>query len=188
MVDFMVRRQNNSLVPHTSMDMAVLQDLSFDNIFRVKLTKPRSAAHHGLFFAAIAEAFENWPENHDELTPENEDHLRAYLICKSHPDYREALAIFDMNNAALPFNEMVRAFAIAAAQKRICFPRVDLQKGKLYIVAPKSIKWDKMDQSEFNKLSSYVSEVLKEETGLSLEDYKKNFQDKRIGLHNGLRN
>ena len=177
MITFSAKRIGNKLIPHLADS-----ELEFDQIpgegkiVKVRVTLPRSIEHHRFLFAAIAEAYNNWPEK-AEFQPQNVEHLRAYLICKSHNDYREALATFDMKT--MNFKELVEAFGISAAQRKICFPIVDYERGKLYIVAPKSISWDKMEQSDFNTLSSYISEVLKEETGLTLEEYKKNATDEK---------
>lgn len=173
MLDFYAIKRGGSLYPSAKDSELKFMELPDNTLIRVKASVPRSAPHHRMFFAAIAEAFTQWPEA-NEFQPDSQEHLRAWLICRSHSDFREALATFDLN--AMNFNEMVMAFGKAAAQKRICFPRVDATRGKVYIVAPKSIAWDfekGMSQTEFNRLSGYVSEVLKEETGLSLEDYKK---------------
>lgn len=179
MVDLLVKKRLDGSFEPANMDGILgVEHLPCNVILKAKITRPRSKPHHNLFFAVVALAFKNWPESSDFL-PDSTEHLRAYLICSAAPEFREALFTIDMRTPN--FNEMVTALGIAGAQKRICFPRVDFKRGKMYIVAPKSIAWEKMDQAQINELSNKVSEVLLEETGLSFDDYKRELNKNNIG-------
>lgn len=44
--------------------------------------KPRSIDQHRRFFGLVRACFDHWPESH-EFQPDNEEHLRAYLLVKA---------------------------------------------------------------------------------------------------------
>jgi len=44
--------------------------------------KPRSLDQHRRFFGLVRACFHHWPEAH-EFQPDNEEHLRAYLLVKA---------------------------------------------------------------------------------------------------------
>ena len=44
--------------------------------------KPRSIDQHKRFFGLVRALYHHWPEGHD-FQPDNEEHLRAYLLVKA---------------------------------------------------------------------------------------------------------
>ncbi len=142
-----------------------------DVVLNVKVTSPRSRKHQGLFFAAIENAFSNWPHSH-KFKPENSEHLRQFLECKA--GYREALTVELTGDKGF----------IASLSGAIAHAQSKGTKGKqkyvfltntltdVWVVYAQSIAYDKLSQEDFNTVSHNVSEVLKEHTGVSLEEFK----------------
>jgi hypothetical protein len=67
--------------------------------------KQRSTAQHRRFFGLVKAAYDQWPENH-QFDPDNEDHLRAWLLVKAkHRTIKEFLLDGDTDEAArlIPF-------------------------------------------------------------------------------------
>lgn len=182
MPELRAKIENNNLIPYQACDNEVLNSLKPNMVYKVKFVSPRSNRHQGLFFAAIKSAFDNWPENH-EFKPENEEHLRQFLEIKA--GYRTALTV------SLDTSEHKQGFfaaltgAIAHAQAQ---GSKDSQKyvfimstaEKVFVVYANSISYSKLDQSEFNNVSNKVSDVLKEHTGLSLDDFKMGYGDCKL--------
>lgn len=50
--------------------------------------KPRSIDQHRRFYGLVKKAFGQWPEKSD-FQPEDEEHLRQWLICAAGPQWRE---------------------------------------------------------------------------------------------------
>lgn len=169
MPDIFVRRKEHALLPADKEALNSLLNLPEGEIVKCKISKKRSSPHHRLFFAAIQAAFDSWPEDKEEQF-ENKEEFRAWLICKAgyhnqikleldHPDYASKCA------------EMFSFFIKEAFGQRSIF----FKSHNTFLVGfvPQSIAWDKMDQSEFTELSQKVSDVLKAECEMNLDDFKR---------------
>lgn len=161
-------KKGETLTPADDAAMAFLMSLVEGRPTPIKVSNPRSSAHHRLFFGAIANAFKNWPEAHSEQFI-NAEELRGWLLCKAgyrthlsldldHPDYAEKCA--DM------FSLFIKQ---AFGHRKIFFKG---HGAKLVAFIPESIAFDKLSQTEFNKISSEVSDILKSEINMSLDDFK----------------
>lgn len=168
MPEVYVRRKENTLQPADKEALEKIISLPEGEMVKCKVSRRRSSPHHRLFFAAIQAAFDNWPERHPEQFEKAEE-LRGWLLCKAgysnkiklelgHPDYASKCA------------EMFSFFIKEAFGHRCIFFKS--HKNFLVGFVPESIAWDKMDQSEFTELSQKVSDVLKTEINMSLEDFK----------------
>lgn len=168
MPDIHIRRKYHNLIPADKKALEQILNLEEGQIVKCKITKKRSSPHHRLFFAALQAAYDNWPEDKEEQF-ENKEEFRAWLLCKAgyhdqikleldHPDYASKCA------------EMFAFFIKEAFGQRSIF----FKSHKTFLVGfvPQSIAWDKMEQSEFTDLTQKVSDVLKAEIEMSLDDFK----------------
>lgn len=125
--------------------------------------KRRSLPDHRRLFALIKTAFDNWPEAH-EFTPENPEHLRAWLVCKA--GWREATA-YDLGDRA---DAAVVALALEAgikAAKGTGFVRVVGRS--VAVITPKSMDFRSMGQAEFGLLRDAITDIITAETGIDEE-------------------
>jgi len=164
---FWIRRIGDVLHPVGPCDKAAMAEMLEGLTIEAKVAIPRSHDHHRFFFAAIAEAYANWPEGH-EFNPQSSEHLRAWLLCKAGyrdttthhlEDVKLADTMCEVINKSLDHCESY-GFAV-------------FSNSTVYVLKPKSIAWAKLDQKQFNEISNEVSLVLLNETKLSLDDYKK---------------
>jgi len=163
-----IRRIGETLHPVSADDKAKLIELKEGLTLEASIKMPRSNPHLKLFFAAIKEACENWPESH-EFQTKHPERLRAWLLCKAGDEFREHLKYEttseEMSLAMVGFLETilehleVKAVAVASANK-------------VFVLSPKSIAFNNMDQKEFNEISQRVSSILLEATKRSLDDFK----------------
>ncbi len=141
-------------------------------VLRIEVKLPRSAPHHRLFFAAISEAFNQWPESHS-FQPDNSEHLRAWLLVKA--GYREkplATRIEgDVPSASLMADFVERVVAVTMGTGKYGFAVVHGEH--LIVLTPRSIAWEELEQNDFNVVSQKVSDVLKAEVNMSLDDFKR---------------
>lgn len=168
MPDIFLRRKEHSLLPADKEALNNILGLPEGEMLKCKVSRKRSSPHHRLFFAAIQAAYDNWPEQHPEQFA-NAEELRGWLLCKvghcsqiklelDHPDYAGKSA------------EMFSFFIQKAFGQRTIFFK---SHGSLLIgYVPESIAKDKVDQTEFTVISQKVSDVLKAETNMSLDDFK----------------
>ena len=124
---------------------------------------PRSVEQMRRFFGVLRVMFFHWPES-AEFQPHNEEHLRAYVICKSGRGQIVATEqlppIADVDARA----EMKAIISRAYSADLRKFPR---WKGNtLAVYEPKSMSFKSMGQAAFNKLNDEVEAVYKAETGL----------------------
>ena len=125
--------------------------------------KPRSVEQLRRFFAVLRSMYFHWPES-AEFQPHTEEHLRAYVICKSGRGQIVATEqlppIADVDARA----EMKAIISRAYSADLRKFPR---WKGNtLAVYEPKSMSFKSMGQAAFNKLNDEVEAVYKAETGL----------------------
>lgn len=132
------------------------------------ITKPRSSADHRRFFGVLHAAFDQWPETSD-FTPDNAEHLRAYLLCKS--GYRETTFIPVLDGAGShPAVARLTALAAEAAIKAAGgYAFVRPHRDGIAVHAPKSIAFDKLSQKEFGPLRDAVEAVIEAEIGVSAD-------------------
>jgi hypothetical protein len=134
----------------------------------VVLTKHRSSPDHRRFFALVAAAFAQWPEN-NEYQPENEEKLRAWLICKAGARWRISTPIFLPDDATEHMRVLFRLGIEAAIRAAKGEAFVTPYKDSVAVHTPKSIAFHEMDQREFGALRAAVEDVIKAETGLDPE-------------------
>jgi len=133
--------------------------------------KARSLPDHRRFFGVIRAAFHHWNEAH-EFQPDNEEHLRKWLLCKA--GYRDVTTIpceFAEDQPALLRLVTLAAEGAVKAAGGYAFLRP--HGGGIAVFSAKSIAWDKLKQSQFHEIRDAVEAVIKSETGMEPEQLLK---------------
>lgn len=174
MPEFLARKRNGVIIPHDE-HMEEFNRIPDNELIKVKTTNPRSSKHQGLFFAAIKCAFDNWPEKHD-FKPIDEHHLRQWLECKA--GYRRAIEMdidtMKKDGFTATMTGIVNAAISQGKGKNRKYVFITNTLTKIWVMYAESIAYDKLSQDDFNTVSKNVSEILKEHTGIGLEEFKMN--------------
>lgn len=133
--------------------------------------KKRSLPDHRRFFGIIRATHTHWPEAH-EFQPDNEEHLRKWLLCKA--GYRDVTMIpveFAEDQPGLVRLITIAAEAAVKAAGGYAFMRP--HGDGIAVFAAKSIAWDKLTQSQFHEIRDAVESVIEAETGLKPDEILK---------------
>lgn len=125
--------------------------------------KQRSTVQLRRFFGVIKAAFDNWPDLHT-FRPDNEEHLRAWLLVKSK---HRSIKAFDVGADAADVARMVPLIAATMLEK-YCWAWPD-GDGQIKVCAPLSIKFASLPHEDFCKLCDEVEAVILAETGMEAE-------------------
>ena len=168
MIEFWIKRKGSELHPATPTDFEHFKDLPEGVSVKVKASSnSRSNKHLRLFFGAIAKAFFNWPEDH-EFKPQNDHHLRSWLLCKARHCSIETHELEDSRMA-----ETVAHIVSQSLEAAKPYGFAVYNHNLVYVLRPKSISNEsEPEQKEFNKISQAVSDILKAEINMSLDDFK----------------
>lgn len=161
-----LKRVGQTLIPATQRDSDALLKCPEGAVLKFKTSGHRSSKHHRLFMGALASACFNWPESH-EFKPQSFDHFRAWILCK--------IRYCNTQTHELKTAEMAERLAEiiqAALNQSEGFGFAVYSNNLVYVLTPKSIKFEKLPQDEFNKVSQRVSDILKAEIQMSLDDFK----------------
>lgn len=120
----------------------------------------RSSEDHRRFFALVNAAFTHWPEQH-EFTPDNAEHLRAWLMCKA--GHRKTTMIETDEPAATV------AAIEAAFRASDTYAFVRPYGDGVAVYSPKSLRFDKTDQKAFNAVRDEVSSIIESVIGVTAE-------------------
>lgn len=140
--------------------------------------RPRSVEEHRRFFGIVAAAFGSWPELH-EFQPESREHLRAWLICQSGPQYR-TVETFTLPDAPVTIVATMMGIIEALLQREEGFKFARWRGDVISITRPKSLRFDRMKQGEFHELNERVSTIVSDALGVDIEtllDEAKHGQD-----------
>jgi len=134
-----------------------------------KLQHPRNEARHKLFFAVLKPAFDQWPEQY-EFQPENEEHLRAWLLTKAGHNTADNIETHE----GIP-ESVIPALTIFINSMATGKPRFlkRLPSGQLRIYKPKSIAYDKCDEATFKSLFDKCVEIIVSVVGVPIEELKR---------------
>lgn len=128
--------------------------------------KRRSIEQHRRYFALCKLAFDNWPETHD-FQPDNVEHLRKWLQIKSGYRTVQEIEVARTDPQSLKIMEATLRAAMKATSD---YAWTVTHGKKLYVIASKSIAFDKISHGEFCTLNNLVQEVIEAETGISTDD------------------
>lgn len=120
--------------------------------------KHRSLQDHRRLMGIISAAFDQWPEQH-QFSPNDAEHLRAWLICKAGPEFR-TVTTFEVSDADAKLKEQISEIV----RGRNTFP--GWHGSVLYKVEPKSMSFRKMGQKEFGRLREAIEDVIFAEVGV----------------------
>lgn len=124
-------------------------------------TNKRSLPQHRRFFGMIRAYFHHWPERH-EFQPDNEEHLRAWALVKA-----KHRTVTEMTGNA-------KQCIVTGGSK---YNWQIANDGRVWLVSPLSIAFDKLKHSEATALFEDVSGVLEFETGLDAEQLMKEMEN-----------
>jgi hypothetical protein len=127
--------------------------------------KRRSIDQHRRYFAVIKQAFENWPETHD-FQPDNAEHLRKWLQVKA--GYRTVQEI-DVTRSDPRSMQIIESTLRAAMKATGDYAWTVVHGKRLYVVASRSIAFDKIPHGEFSTLNNKVQEVIESEAGIKVD-------------------
>lgn len=136
--------------------------------------KKRSLSHHRLFFAAVSAAFDNWPLEHRFL-PSCEEHLRAWLLVQVGHHNVIGQNLIDQGDIfrVVDFTERL----LTAVRQFGGYGFVEIASRKSIIVKyPKSIAYRELDQKAFAPIAEAVFQIIEEETGIKIENLKREVQ------------
>jgi hypothetical protein len=131
-------------------------------------TGQRSNEEHSLFFALISAAFFHWPEE-TTFTPDNAEHLRAYLLCKA--GWRDSEFI-EYSGSRQDNERLADILDIQFRRERRkgVYVFITLAPGGVYIHRPRSINKNDMRRLEFREYAERVYALIVESLGLSSID------------------
>ena len=118
--------------------------------------KPRSNDHHRRFFGLVRAVFHHWPEAL-EFQPDNEEHLRAYLLVKAKHRTIKTFYLSDENIA----DECARVVPIVSAMMlhRYCWAWSD--GNAIHVAAPESTAFDKLPHLKACAVYTAVEDFLR---------------------------
>ncbi len=125
--------------------------------------KPRSLPQLRRFFAMIRAAYHHWPETSEKQFSSDEE-LRKHLTMRA--GWRDVAARIPLVGVNSDITKMIVAQAFKAAGTH-AWPVV--HKSELVIWVPRSIAFHSMGPQEFGQLSDAVAVVIKDMTGLDVE-------------------
>lgn len=119
----------------------------------------RSSKDHRRFFKIIEVAYHHWPDGHQHK-PDNEEHLRAWLLCAA--KHRNVNIINGDKKTVEIMKDVLR-------QNGSYVFSFDVGGGGTAVVTPKSIKFGKAGQKRFNAIRDTVCEIIEAEIGIPVE-------------------
>ncbi len=128
------------------------------------LGKVRSTQDHRRFFKVIAEAFSNWPHDHD-FQPSDAEHLRAYLLVEC--GYAEISTVCE---AGPELVSLKLSIAPKASSRKRTFTFVRVIGGYITILQPHSIDFATLSQRDFGPLREAVEGVIEAALRVSAEE------------------
>lgn len=141
-VALFVRRVGDALVPVNDDAKAALATLPPGRMMRAAVSKPRSKKQHGRVFAAIDEAFRNWPFTH-EFNPEDAAHLRAWLLCRVGHVEKPMIDV-DVPDGSNPIAVAMQvAHHMEAAKRRGKYAFARPGNSRIRIFVPDTINWER---------------------------------------------
>lgn len=126
----------------------------------------RSLPQHRRLFGLCKAAFMHWPET-SEFHPQNEEHLRKWLIAKAGHHTVHTIEIGDFSHTAIL--RVVEAAMTAAG----AYAFTKSVAGKIYVFAPKSIAFDKLSHKAACKLFDEIGAVIETEMGIAPDELLK---------------
>lgn len=133
-------------------------------------SKKRSAPDHRRLMAIIGNAFKQWPEAHP-FQPDDEEELRAYLICKAGFSMKTPIALPDPLTP--PHIAAFQASIAAGIKAANGFAFVIPDRSGVRVVAPKSMKFAKMSQRDFAQLRDNITDILEATLGCKVDELTK---------------
>lgn len=149
---WLTRGNDGSLGPSTSFDAALLDKLPRGQTIIARLFRKRNLQHHRKFFAALQAAF----ESQERFT--NYERFRAYVIVQAGFGKSWECPPHWVSKQALAGLVVIAPYVFAEP----------LKSGMIRLSAPRSVRFDEMDQSDFEQLYDRAMDVLLQEFGFDV--------------------
>lgn len=120
--------------------------------------KARSSEQHRRFFGLMRAVYHHWPETL-EFQPDNEEHLRAYLLVKA--KYRTIKTFYLTNEDCAGELAHVLPIVTAMMLHRYCWAWTD--GNAMHVAAPESMAFDRLPHLKacavFNDVEDYLKSI-----------------------------
>ncbi len=120
--------------------------------------KPRSLDQHKRFFGVIRALFNQWPEAHG-FQPDNEEHLRAYVLVKS--GHRSVKSFYVLNDEEASDFARLLPMVTAVMLNRYCWAWA--QGDELRVAAPLTTNFKDMSHKEacavYDKADEFIRSI-----------------------------
>ena len=134
---------------------------------------PRSLPQMRRFFGVLRAMRSHWPES-AEFQPETEEHLRTWVLVKAgHRDATDIPVPYAEDQPSVTKLVAISVDGAVRAAGAFAFIRPHPRGGMVRVFRAKSIAFDKLEQSDFNKLNDQVEAIYKAETGLDADELLK---------------
>ena len=118
--------------------------------------EPRSVPQHRRFFGLVRAIYHHWPE-HLEFQPDNEDHLRAYLLVKA--GHRSVKTFYpEVKGVSADFAKMLPIVS-AMMLNRYCWAWADGEAVK--VAAPESTAFQKLPHKKACQVLNDVEDFVR---------------------------
>lgn len=123
--------------------------------FKARLTKPRNALVHRLYFSAIAAAARRWPETEEPYPQGSADLLRSWLQIRA--GYKEVV-IFPVS----AYDAVIKLLERTRGEDRYAFVKQTTVDGEpaLGVFTSLSIAYDTLSEDEFRPVKESVFSII----------------------------
>ena len=139
----------------------------------ILLDDTRSGPHHRAFFAYLQFATKHWPiAGFEDFVPRDREELRAWVEIRAGHTKPSRIYTFKTRQQALNAADFARADMAADKLEGVYSWLIPLSQNSFEVQRPASIKWEKLGEARFLKLSKEVSAIIKEIIGVSFTEWK----------------
>ena len=130
----------------------------------------RSDADHGMFWAIIHRAFENWPEDHS-YCPNDINELYGWLLVEA--KHSVSGEIKDRNINAIRKSARTFFNLTGESDHDIYYMRLEPTKSGVRVTIPKSLSYKKAGKRKFEEVRSLVYEIIEVTLNTNIENLKR---------------
>lgn len=128
----------------------------------------RSASDHGMYWAILQRAFDNWPVTHP-FRPTSKDHLHGWLLIES----GHAQSV-DVETENVDVAKAVAKGIFEVTRREIHAMRIfGLHAGGIRISVPQSMSYEEAGKRKYEQMRADVYEVIETVLGVKVEELKR---------------
>ncbi len=129
--------------------------------------KHRSQADHGMFWAVMQRAFDNWPEDH-AFRPDSKEHLYGWILIEV--GYRECTEV-ETNDKAIAIAVAKAIFSVT--KREIHCMRVYGTATGVRVCVPQSGDYEHAGKKKYEAMRAAVYEVIEATLGCKIDELKR---------------